>query len=129
MSSPKNKPKSSRRVRVRQRTKQLRQTINDMDYVASGTLHIRTKQCGRRNCRCAQGSQARHGPYHEWSRREGGRLLHSVVTPEQARLLTAALGNHRELLELLELWQRLTTQEILETADSTDHASPWKRSR
>jgi len=129
MSTPKNMPKPSRRVRVRQRTKQLRQTINNMDYVASGTLHIRTKQCGRANCRCAEDPQARHGPYHEWSRREGGRLLHSVVTPVQAGLLTGALDNYHELLELLEQWQRLTTQEILDTADSADHARPWKRSR
>jgi hypothetical protein len=129
MSSPKSRPKSARRARLRQRTKQLRQAISDMDYVASGTLHVRTKVCGRKNCRCAVDPEARHGPYHEWSRRENGRLLHSVVTPEQAALLTTALDNHRELLELLELWQRLTTQEILETADSADHVSPWKRSR
>jgi hypothetical protein len=129
MSSPKSRPKSASRVRLRQRTKQLRQAISDMDYVASGTLHVRTKVCGRKNCRCAVDPEARHGPYHEWSRRENGRLLHSVVTPEQAALLTTALDNHRELLELLELWQRLTTQEILETADSADHVSPWKRSR
>jgi hypothetical protein len=129
MSSPKSRPKSSSRARVRRRTRQLRQTISNMDYLASGTLHIRTKQCGRKNCRCAENPEARHGPYHEWSRREDGRLLHSVVTPKQAELLTAALDNYREILEILELWQRLTAQEILETADSRDRASPWKRSR
>ena len=90
-----------------------------MDYVASGTLHSRTKVCGRSNCRCADDPSARHGPYHEWSRRTGGRLVHHVITAQQAennvvRVTYQALaaveierGNHEGAVQtLLVAWER-----------------------
>ena len=100
-------------LRLRSRTHALRRAIAALDLLASGTVHVRTKVCGRHNCRCADDVNARHGPYHEWSRRVNGRLLHSVVTPKQAKLLTAAIDNHRKLQQLLDRWQRETAAEIL----------------
>lgn len=108
------------RGRMRQRTRQLRRRIGAMDYVASGTLHSRTKVCGRKNCRCAIDPDARHGPYSEWSRRHDGRLLHSIVTPQQARLLARAIDNYREIQNLLRLWERETAAEILNSNDVED---------
>jgi len=90
-----------------------------MDYVASGTIHVRTKVCGRNNCRCAHDPDARHGPYHEYSRRLQGRLRHSVVTPQQADLLSRAIANYREIQSLLARWERETVAEIL-NAENTD---------
>ena len=104
---------TSRRQRIRQRTKELRRTINNMDYLASGTLHRRTKACGRPNCRCAQDPSARHGPYYEWSRLEGRRLIHSVLSQEQASWIKHAIANYRKVQKLLRLWERETTAEIL----------------
>jgi len=113
MSSTKKQIIRLNRGKIRQRTKDLRRTINALDYVASGTLHVRTKVCGKKNCRCAVDLEARHGPYYEWSRREQGKLSHSVVTPEQAELLTKAIKNYREILALLKRWERETVAEIL----------------
>ena len=76
-----------------------------MDLVCSGTLTTRTKVCGRKVCRCATDPEARHGPYHEWTRREDGRLRHSVVSPEQAELLASGIANYREIQRLLRLWE------------------------
>lgn len=84
-----------------------------MDLVASGTLHTRMKVCGRHNCRCALDPNARHGPYHEWSRRQNQRLLHSIVTEEQAKLFAEAIANHRTIQELLARWEQVTAAEIL----------------
>ena len=105
-----NKPS---RKRVRERTRALRRAINARDFVASGTVHQRTKVCGRKNCRCAVDPAARHGPYYEWSRRQDGRLLHSVVNPEQAELLTRAIQNYREIQQLLLRWEYETAKEVL----------------
>ena len=101
------------RTRIRQRTKELRRAIDAIDFAASGTLHSRTKVCGRPNCRCAKDPAARHGPYHEWSRRKGGRLVHSIVTDEQASYLMQAIKNYRKILNLLVLWESETAQEVL----------------
>ena len=106
--------KRSRRSAIRQRTKELRHAIDAMDYVASGTLHTRTKVCGRPNCRCADDPGARHGPYHEWSRRREGRLVHRVITPEQAIVIARAIGNLRELRTLVALWEDETASTVLD---------------
>src|ERR1700687_436011 len=107
-------PRSTKAHRsLRARTKALRRAIVALDLLASGTLHIRTNVCVRENCHCAEDVNARHGPYHEWSRRERGRLLHSIVTPEQAKLLTEAIDNHRKVQQLLDRWERETAAEIL----------------
>jgi hypothetical protein len=102
------------RNRIRQRTLALRRAISAMDYVASGTLHSRTKTCGRPNCRCADDPNARHGPYHEWSRRSGGRLVHRVITAQQAKSIARAIQNHRELQKLVARWEEETAFEVLD---------------
>ena len=104
----------TRRNRIRQRTLALRRAISAMDYVASGTLHSRTKVCGRSNCRCADDPSARHGPYHDWSRRSGGRLVHHVITAQQAEIVARAIANHRELQELVARWGDETASEVLD---------------
>jgi len=91
-----------------------------MDFVASGTIHVRTKACGRKNCRCATDPEQRHGPYHEWTRRKDGKLLHSVVTPDQARLLQRAIANFRKIQALLARWEHETASEILNPGSAGD---------
>jgi hypothetical protein len=91
----------------------IRRRIARMELVCSGTLLERLKTCGKSNCRCAKDPEARHGPYHEWTRREGGRLVHSSVSREQARQLQRAIRNHREILALLKRWERETAAIIL----------------
>lgn len=103
-----------RRARLRQRTERLRRRISALDYVASGTLHSRTKVCGRPNCRCATDPRARHGPYHEWSRRSEGRLVHRILTPSQAERIARAIANHQQLLQLVAQWEEETAAHILE---------------
>ena len=105
--------KKPSRTRVREHTRELRRAISLMDFVASGTIHKRTKVCGRQNCRCATDPAARHGPYYEWSRRQDGRLVHSVITPAQAQFFTQAIQNYREIQQLLRLWERETAKEVL----------------
>lgn len=105
--------KNSQRNRIRSRTVEIRKAISSMDLLASGTLHTRTKVCGRRNCRCATDPTARHGPYFEWNRRIDGRIVHKVLSKEQAELINRAIGNQREVKRLLLLWERETEDEIL----------------
>ncbi len=98
---------------ARRRIEEIRSQIDSFDLICSGTLLKRTKTCGKPNCRCAADPKARHGPYHEWSWREGGRLVHKIVTPEQARRLRRAIDNYREIRALLTLWERESASIIL----------------
>lgn len=99
--------------RIRARSQELRRLIGRMDFVASGTIHVRTKVCGRKNCKCATDPEQRHGPYHEWTRSKDGKLQHRVVTTDQARLLQRAISNYREVQVLLARWEEETASEIL----------------
>jgi len=87
-------------------------TIATMGLVAQGTVSKRTKVCGRPNCRCAQDPEARHGPYYEWTRREKGRYVHTVISAEQAEKLVAAIDNNRRVLALLRRWTTETARAL-----------------
>ena len=91
---------------------EVRRRIADLDFLCSGTLLRRTKVCGRKECRCAQDPDARHGPYYEWSRRENDRLVHTVLSDEEAAQLARAIRNYRLVRRLLRLWERATLQAI-----------------
>jgi len=109
-----NTPRKPNRQRLRQRTQKLRRAIAGMDFVASGTLHVRTKVCGRPNCRCATDPEARHGPYYEWSWRQDRRLVHRVIPAALAPRVEQALANNREIKALLAEWERETVKELLD---------------
>jgi hypothetical protein len=80
---------------ARERIARIRASFDAMDYLCSGTLLRSMKVCGKPGCRCAEDPDARHGPYYEWGHMKGGKLVHRMVTPEQAALLRRAIVNYR----------------------------------
>lgn len=106
-------PKSQPGPRAaRKRIQGIQNQIAGLDLVCSGTIHVRTKACGKPGCRCADSPQDRHGPYYEWSRREDGKLVHSVISAPEAKLLQQAIGNYQRIKQLLKKWQRESIQLI-----------------
>ena len=97
---------------ARERIASIRAVLNAMEYLCSGTLLRRTKVCGRPSCRCAQDPSARHGLYYEWGHLKGGKLVHRVVSPEQAALLRLAIANYRQARKLLRAWEKETERLI-----------------
>jgi hypothetical protein len=95
----------------------LKNEIAGVGLICSGTLLERTKTCGKPNCRCANDPQARHGPYYEWSWREGGKLRHKIVPAEKADLVREAIQNHRTVKELLGRWERQSAAVIFGGSD------------
>lgn len=93
---------------ARERIAGIRAALNAMEYLCSGTLLRRTKVCGKPSCRCAHDPSARHGPYYEWGHLKGGKLVHRVVSPEQAELLRLAIANYRQARKLLRAWEKET---------------------
>ena len=98
---------------VRKRIARIQETLSDVDYLCSGTLLKRTKVCGKPGCRCAKDVNARHGPYYEWGHMQGGKLVHRVVTPQQAVLLQLAIKNYRSVQKLLREWE-VETERLIE---------------
>ena len=99
--------------KARQRIERIRETLTGVDYLCSGTLHQRTKVCGKSGCRCAQDASARHGPYYEWGHMQGGKLVHRVVSQQQAALLQLAIDNYRSVQKLLRDWE-VETEKLID---------------
>ena len=97
---------------ARERIASIRAMINAMDYFCSGTLLQRMKICGKPNCRWAEDPSARHGPYYEWKHMKGGKLVHRMVSPEQAALLRLAIANYRKAKKLMRAWESETERLI-----------------
>jgi hypothetical protein len=100
------------REQARERIAQVRDQIQALDLVCSGTLLKRMKTCGKETCRCAHDPDARHGPYYEWGFMERGALVHLSVSQEQAVALKAAIANHRLVRRLLHAWEAQTVKII-----------------
>jgi hypothetical protein len=97
---------------ARERIARIRATINEMEHLSSGTLLRRTKVCGKPGCRCADDPDARHGPYYEWGHMKGGKLVHRMVTAEQAEILRRAIANYRTARKLMKDWEEITERLI-----------------
>jgi hypothetical protein len=97
----------------RKRIEAIRRKIDRLDLICTGTLLERTKVCGKPNCRCATDPNARHGPYHEWNRREGGRLRHRAVSTDEAARIDLAMNDYQRLLEYLQQWEEESIRIIL----------------
>jgi len=109
----------TRRRAALERIVQIRARIRAIERLCSGSLLRRTKLCGKPECRCAEDPTARHGPYYEWGRMKGGRLVHRMISPTQAALLREAIANYRTVRRLLRAWENETVKLIeAETADN-----------
>ena len=97
---------------TREKIGRIRAELTEIEYLCSGTLHQRTKVCGRPTCRCAQDPLARHGPYYEWGHLKDGKLVHRVITPQQAHLLQQAINNQRHVKKLMRAWEEHTERLI-----------------
>jgi hypothetical protein len=109
-------PPHTRLQQAQTRIARVREAIQAVDYLCSGTLLRRTKLCGKPGCRCAQDPAARHGPYYEWGHMQGGKLVHRMVSARQAALLRAAIKNYRKVRRLLRAWET-ETERIIEAED------------
>jgi hypothetical protein len=108
---PKRTPKQIAQL-ARERIAQMREELAAIDYLCSGTLLKRMKTCGSPSCRCAEDPAARHGPYYEWGHMRAGKLVHRLVSAEQAELLRRAIANYRTLKKLLHSWEAETERLI-----------------
>jgi hypothetical protein len=98
------------------RIEAIRAELAALDVLCSGTLLKRMKTCGSASCRCAHDPKARHGPYYEWGHMRAGKLVHRLVSAEQAELLRRAIANYRRLKKLLRTWEAETERLIDATA-------------
>jgi hypothetical protein len=106
------KPTSRRRQKPELAIARIRERIARMSHVCSGSVTRRMKTCGKARCACHRDPASRHGPYYEWTRWEGKRLVHSVISAETAELLREAVSNYKEARRLLREWEHASFEAI-----------------
>jgi hypothetical protein len=117
---PGNRYERTRR-RAEAKIARLKEQILTLDLLSAGTLLRRMKVCGKPTCRCAEDPDQRHGPYFEWTFRHNGRLVHRVISADQADLLRAAIKNNRTVLKLIRAWQH-ETRRVIEAVKSRNYS-------
>jgi len=71
-----------------------------------GSVSERFMKCGRKECRCQQDPQARHGPYYSLTRAEEGKTRSRYLTGEQAALAGQQVDAGQEFRKQVEAyWQ------------------------
>lgn len=95
-----------------ERIARIQKSLSAVDYLCSGTILKRMKKCGKPSCRCAKDPNARHGPYFEWGHMVEGKLVHRVVSPEQAAKLQQGIENYRKVKKFMLTWEKETEKMI-----------------
>src|SRR6266849_7143288 len=80
-------------------------------FALPGTLTERRTRCGRANCRCHADPPVLHGPYHQWTRKAGGKTVTRLLTDDQLADYQPWFDNQRRLRALLAELETLS-QEI-----------------
>lgn len=87
--------------RYAQQYKELKAEFLGLGYVLQGSVIERWMECGKSACQCHANTQARHGPYYQWSWKTRGRTVSVYLDKEQATLCKDWIRNNRRMQRIL----------------------------
>ena len=82
--------------------------IAALGFALPGTLADRMTRCGHANCRCHADPPRLHGPYHQWTRKIGGKTVTRILTDDQLADYQPWFDNNRRLRELIAEMEELS---------------------
>jgi hypothetical protein len=62
---------------------QIAQDLTRNGFILPGTITERMTRCGHPGCRCHADPPRLHGPYHQWTRKIGGKTVTRILTDNQ----------------------------------------------
>jgi hypothetical protein len=93
--------------KLEQRHRALLRQIAQIGLVVRGSIGTYRTRCGNPRCPCVTDRSARHGPYHIWTRKVGGKTITRMLSDQQASRLRLWIRNMRRLDALLRKLQEL----------------------
>ena len=72
----------------------LKAELQTLGFIGQGSVHTRRITCGRATCRCHDDPDARHGPYHYWTRKARGKTVGLKLTEDELVLYRESLVSH-----------------------------------
>ena len=90
----------------------LKDQVAELGFFCKGTILARRMRCGKATCACQADPAQRHGPYHEWTRKVGGKTVSRHLQPEEAQLYQDGTDQWRKLRRLLARMETLSRHAI-----------------
>jgi len=112
-------PTPAQQARAARITAQITETAQ-AGFILPGTLTERMTRCGYPGCRCRADPPQLHGPYHQWTRKIGGKTVTRILTDDQLADYQPWFDNQRRLRALISELENLS-QEI------ADNDPRWDR--
>jgi hypothetical protein len=101
--------------------------LASLGFALPGTLTERLTRCGHPNCRCHADPPVLHGPYHQWTRKAGGKTITRILSDDQLADYRQWLDNDRRLRALVAELEALSLD--IADADPRWNRRPATRSR
>jgi hypothetical protein len=80
----------------------LKKQIDDLGMPIPGSIQTMYLRCGKKNCRCHQTEDQRHGPYYLWYRRINGKTTTQSIAKEDVQSYRMWIGNKEKLDALVQ---------------------------
>ena len=84
--------------------------LQAVGFIGQGSVQTRRIACGSPTCRCHHDPDARHGPYHYWTRKARGKTVGLKLTEDELGLYREWIENNRELERLVEEMRRISSR-------------------
>ena len=88
----------------------LKAELQSLGFLFQGSLQTRRIVCGKTTCRCYHDPDARHGPYHYWTRKDRGKTVGMRLTEDELVLYQEWIENNRELERLVKEMRGLSSR-------------------
>ena len=83
------------------RARRIARDLATVGFALPGTLTERMTRCGHPGCRCHADPPRLHGPYHQWTRKIGGKTVTRILSDDQLADYQPWFDNQRRLRALV----------------------------
>lgn len=94
--------------RLQEKFDEVRSELDEIGFVVQGSVTERWKKCGKPACRCYDDPDEWHGPYNQWSWKNGGKTFSVALTKDQAALCRQWVKNNRRLEKIVKRLRRIS---------------------
>ena len=88
----------------------LKAELQSLGFLFQGSLQTRRIACGKTTCRCYHDPDARHGPYHYWTRKARGKTVGMRLTEDELVLYQEWIENNRKLERIVREMRGLSSR-------------------
>jgi len=90
----------------------LKNKIESVDYILTGSIQKIFKSCGKTTCRCFEDVKYLHGPYYILTRKVKGKTITKTLSEKQAKFCRQAIRNMKLLKKIIDKWKNASIEKI-----------------